>query len=104
MDIDTMQESINKMNNCQRGKPMLPRVTARQLETGVLYAAPIIKKVNTKHGQALVIENNDFSMFMPRQYLKIAIPESIPRRCFTISGYKSLQNGMQTPELVFSIQ
>lgn len=69
LDVASQQASVDELNNCASLKPFAPRVTAAQLEINTVYPAPIIKRVKTRHGEAYVIENADFAMFLPKAYL-----------------------------------
>lgn len=97
------QAQIDAMNNCKAKKQFLPRLTPQELQLGEVYSAEIIKKIQTKYGVGLVLENESFSMFLPRKYLNVDIIEEMPRRCFQITGYHRV-NGRDTPNLHFSLR
>jgi hypothetical protein len=103
METDNFQASIDAMNDCSSGKEFVPRVKPKELQLNQVYPAPLIKKVNTRFGEALVLENESFAMFLPRKYLKTAIVASMPGRCFKITGFTRI-SGKNTPNIIFSLQ
>jgi hypothetical protein len=58
----------------------------------------------TKHGAAYVLESDTFQMYMPKYFLKIAIPEVMERRHFTVTGFEKYGNGKKSPKLTFSMK
>lgn len=101
-NMEQYRRSLEAMNNCEAGKTFLPRVRPGFLKIGHVYPAPIIRRVKTKYGDALVLENSDFSMFLFRKYLKLDIVEVMPLRCFQLTGFTTI-SGKQTPELTFAL-
>ena len=103
MDIDVVQASIQSMNECQSGNDFAPRIRAQELALNTVYAAPIIRKIKTKFGDAVVLENDTFTMFLPKKYVKADIIENMPGRMFMITGFTNI-SGKDSPKIHFSIQ
>lgn len=89
------------MNDSKPGRVFLPKITAEQLVQGHEYSARIIRRIQSKFGEAYVLESDDFQMFLPRHFLKISIPEYMEKRHFSLRGFEKTCNGRQIPLLNF---
>lgn len=104
MEVDPQQSSIADLNDCRHPKKSyLPTIKARDLVVGDIYHAPTMRKVKTRYGINYVVENGDFSMFLPKKYSKLNVLEYSPNRYFRIVSFEEV-NGKEYADIEFLLQ
>lgn len=99
-----------------------PFKKASEIQLGVKYPIRGMTKMVLKHGPSvsisqtngivsfsksdcffnqILVQSDDFSMFLPHRFKDLEVPESVEGRFFTIVGFKKCQNAKETPLIRF---